>query len=192
MHNLQIRRYPYELPDRFRSVRDLGGRPCPQAMFVRTLGRWFAPVAPSTSTPWPSSPTLGPSTGAVTAPCPAQTPPPNPDCCRTLRQTVLSGVRVADHEVTLKAPWTGSGWREHSYGGFGGGHSPFHRAFRLRQGSYYPEWLLERRRRAERTLASVVATSYLLGHAAGGETGGVPWRDEAEQVPGQRDGGGAG
>jgi putative transposase len=34
---------------------------------------------------------------------------------------------------------------------------------RLRQGSYYPEWLLERRRRAERALATVVATSYLLG-----------------------------
>jgi putative transposase len=34
---------------------------------------------------------------------------------------------------------------------------------RLRSGSYYPEWLLERRRRAERALASVVATSYLLG-----------------------------
>ena len=30
---------------------------------------------------------------------------------------------------------------------------------RLRSGSYYPEWLLERRRRAERALASVVATS---------------------------------
>jgi putative transposase len=30
-------------------------------------------------------------------------------------------------------------------------------------GSYYPEWLLERRRRAERALATVVATSYLLG-----------------------------
>jgi transposase-like protein len=34
---------------------------------------------------------------------------------------------------------------------------------KLREGSYYPEWLLERRRRAERALASVVATSYLLG-----------------------------
>jgi putative transposase len=34
---------------------------------------------------------------------------------------------------------------------------------KLRSGSYYPEWLLERRRRAERALASVVATSYLLG-----------------------------
>jgi putative transposase len=34
---------------------------------------------------------------------------------------------------------------------------------KLRQGSYYPEWLLERRRRAERALATVVATLYLLG-----------------------------
>src|SRR5450631_1169230 len=34
---------------------------------------------------------------------------------------------------------------------------------KLRQGTYYPEWLLERRRRAERALAAVVATSYLLG-----------------------------
>ncbi len=34
---------------------------------------------------------------------------------------------------------------------------------KLRTGSYYPEWLLERRRRAEQALISVVATSYLLG-----------------------------
>ncbi|WP_045875773.1 IS256 family transposase [Pseudofrankia sp. DC12] len=34
---------------------------------------------------------------------------------------------------------------------------------RLRQGSYFPEWLLTRRRRAEQALISVVATSYLLG-----------------------------
>jgi putative transposase len=33
---------------------------------------------------------------------------------------------------------------------------------KLRSGSYYAKWLLERRRRAERALASVVATSYLL------------------------------
>ena len=31
------------------------------------------------------------------------------------------------------------------------------------EGSYFPDWLLERRRRAERALISVVATSYLLG-----------------------------
>src|SRR5689334_3690862 len=34
---------------------------------------------------------------------------------------------------------------------------------RLRQGSYFPDWLLERRKRAERALTSVVATCYLLG-----------------------------
>ena len=34
---------------------------------------------------------------------------------------------------------------------------------KLREGSYFPEWLLQRRRRAEQALVSVVATSYLLG-----------------------------
>ena len=34
---------------------------------------------------------------------------------------------------------------------------------KLRQGTYFPEWLLERRRRAEQAMISVVATSYLLG-----------------------------
>jgi putative transposase len=34
---------------------------------------------------------------------------------------------------------------------------------KLRTGSYFPDWLLERRRRAESALVTVVATSYLLG-----------------------------
>jgi transposase-like protein len=34
---------------------------------------------------------------------------------------------------------------------------------KLRTGSYFPTWLLERRRRAEQALISVVATAYLLG-----------------------------
>jgi putative transposase len=34
---------------------------------------------------------------------------------------------------------------------------------KLRTGSYFPEWLLQRRKRAERALTSVVATCYLLG-----------------------------
>ena len=34
---------------------------------------------------------------------------------------------------------------------------------KLGQGSYFPDWLLERRRRAEAALTSVVATCYLLG-----------------------------
>ena len=34
---------------------------------------------------------------------------------------------------------------------------------KLREGTYFPEWLLERRKRAEGALISVVATCYLLG-----------------------------
>jgi transposase-like protein len=34
---------------------------------------------------------------------------------------------------------------------------------KLRSGSYFPDWLLTHRRRAEQALVSVVATSYLLG-----------------------------
>lgn len=42
---------------------------------------------------------------------------------------------------------------------------------KLREGSYFPEWLLERRRRAEAALTSVVATCYLLGSRLAGWTG---------------------
>jgi len=47
---------------------------------------------------------------------------------------------------------------------------------KLRKGSYFPDWLLTPRRRAEKALTSVVATSYLLGvsDAADGEAGGDP------------------
>jgi putative transposase len=34
---------------------------------------------------------------------------------------------------------------------------------KVRFGSYFPDWLLQRRKRAERALTSVVATCYLLG-----------------------------
>jgi hypothetical protein len=39
---------------------------------------------------------------------------------------------------------------------------------KLRTGSYFPDWLLPHRRRAEQALVSVVATSYLLGCRRGG------------------------
>jgi len=61
--------------------------------------------------------------GAVTAPCSAQTPPPNPIAAESCGSRVLSGGGGADHAVTPQAPLTGSGCREHSYGGFGGGHT---------------------------------------------------------------------
>ena len=34
---------------------------------------------------------------------------------------------------------------------------------KLRSGTYFPDWLIERRRRAARALTTVVATCYLLG-----------------------------
>ena len=42
---------------------------------------------------------------------------------------------------------------------------------KLRHGSYFPDWLLERRKRAERALTTVVATCYLLGSPPSGWTG---------------------
>jgi hypothetical protein len=61
---------------------------------------------------------------------------------------------------------------------------------RLRSGSYFPDWPLERRRRAEAALTSVVATCYLLGvpGPADGEAGGDPRHHPAVQIASQRDG----
>jgi hypothetical protein len=53
-------------------------------------------------------------------------PSPEPDSCRTIRQTGSVKGRRSRSRVTPKAPLTGSGCREHSYGGFGGGHPHFH------------------------------------------------------------------
>src|SRR6266851_5178851 len=62
---------------------------------------------------------------------------------------------------------------------------------KLRQGTYYPEWFLERRRRAERALATGRGDVVPAGRldAAGGEARRVPGRDEAVEVAGQRHGG---
>jgi len=47
---------------------------------------------------------------------------------------------------------------------------------KLRSGSYFPDWLLQHRRRAEQALVSVVATSYLLGCLPGGwKSSWRPW-----------------
>jgi len=56
----------------------------------------------------------------------AQTPPPNPTAAGPDASRVLSRVGVADHAVTPQAPLRGSGWRESSNGGFGGGACTFH------------------------------------------------------------------
>ena len=57
-------------------------------------------------------------------------------------------------------------------------------------GTYFPEWLLERRKRAERALTSVVATCYLLGVSTRRMDKLVqsPGHHHPVQVPGHRDG----
>ena len=88
---------------------------------VAAGSRWLMPLL-SAAGPIPR---LRGLPGDVTAPCPAQTPPPNPTAAEPDGRRVLSRGGVADHEVTPQAPLTGSGWREYSYGGFGGGHPHF-------------------------------------------------------------------
>jgi hypothetical protein len=77
-------------------------------------------------TPWSSSPSPGLFPATRPRLVLSQAPPPNPIAAEPDGRRVLSGGGAADHEVTPKAPLTGSGWREYSYGGFGGGYPHFH------------------------------------------------------------------
>ena len=87
--------------------------------------------------------TIGPSTGDVTAPGPAQTPPPNPIAARTGDGRVQSRPSSRVHEpcsstevVALRSQTglTGFGSHRSSYGGFGGGHPHFRPHARRRAG----------------------------------------------------------
>ncbi len=67
-----------------------------------------------------------PASGNPAEPRPGPGPSPEPDSCRTIRQTGSVKGRRSRSRVTPQAPLTGSGCREHSYGGFGGGHPHFY------------------------------------------------------------------
>jgi len=94
----------------------------------------------------------------------------SPDLLRELLQTFVNTLLSAEADVVCGAEYgTVSPERTNRRNGYR------HRDFdtragtvdvavpKLRQGSYFPDWLLERRKRAERALTSVVATCYLLG-----------------------------
>src|SRR3954452_22791078 len=94
----------------------------------------------------------------------------SPDLLRELLQTFINTLLSAEADVVCGAEYgTVSPERVNQRNGYR------HRDFdtragtvdlavpKLRQGSYFPDWLLERRKRAERALTSVVATCYLLG-----------------------------
>jgi putative transposase len=94
----------------------------------------------------------------------------HPDVLRELLATFIHTLMGADADALCGA---GSGQRSTERTNSRNGYR--HRQFdtragsldlaipKLRQGTYFPEWLLERRKRAERALTTVVATCYLLG-----------------------------
>jgi len=94
----------------------------------------------------------------------------SPDLLRSMLSTFIHALMSAEADAVAGAPYgTSSADRVTTRNGYR------HRDFdtragtidvaipKLRSGSYFPDWLLERRRRAEAALTSVVATSYLLG-----------------------------
>ena len=94
----------------------------------------------------------------------------SPDLVRHLLGTVINALLSAEADAVCGAEWgQASPERTNQRNGYR------HRELdtragtidvaipKLRQGSYFPDWLLERRKRAESALISVVATCYLLG-----------------------------
>jgi putative transposase len=94
----------------------------------------------------------------------------SPDLLRSMVQTFAEALMGAEADAVCGAAYgersiertnTRNGYRRREWDTRAGSVSlaiP-----KLRQGSYFPDWLLERRRRAEAALVTVVATSYLLG-----------------------------
>lgn len=94
----------------------------------------------------------------------------SPDLMRSMLTTFINALMSAEADAVCGAEYGArSEARTNSRNGYR------HRDFdtrtgtldvavpKLRQGSYFPDWLLERRRRAEAALTTVVATCYLLG-----------------------------
>jgi len=94
----------------------------------------------------------------------------SPDLMRNLLQTVINALLSADADAVVGAEW---GQRSPDRTAQRNGYR--HRDLdtrvgtidvaipKLRTGTYFPEWLLERRKRAESALITVVADCYLAG-----------------------------
>lgn len=94
----------------------------------------------------------------------------DPDLLRELVRTFVQALMSADADATCGADYgTRSPGRTNSRNGYRSrgwdtrAGSIELAVPKLRTGSYFPDWLLDRRKRAEKALVSVVATSYLLG-----------------------------
>jgi putative transposase len=93
-----------------------------------------------------------------------------PDLLRALLKTFVEALMAADADAVCGAPYrsrsdervnSGNGYRAREWDTRTG--TMELSIPKLRSGTYFPDWLLERRRRAERALTTVVATCYLLG-----------------------------
>ena len=93
-----------------------------------------------------------------------------PDVLRSLLKTFVEALMSAEADAICGAPYgvrsedrvnSRNGYRTRDWDTRTG--SMELAIPKLRSGSYFPDWLLERRRRAERALTTVVATCYLLG-----------------------------
>ncbi|HYO34359.1 MAG TPA: IS256 family transposase [Nocardioidaceae bacterium] len=94
----------------------------------------------------------------------------SPDLMRSLLQNVVNALLCADADAVVGAEWgRPSPARKTQRNGYR--HRPLDTRVgtidlavpKLRQGTYFPEWLLERRKRAEAALITVVADCYLAG-----------------------------
>ncbi len=93
-----------------------------------------------------------------------------PDVLRSLLKTFVEALMAAEADAVCGAPYgarsaervnSRNGYRPREWDTRAG---TIELAIpKLRTGSYFPDWLLERRKRAERALTTVVATCYLLG-----------------------------
>lgn len=94
----------------------------------------------------------------------------SPDLMRSLLQSVINTLLSADADAVVGAEW-GQPSPDRTAQRNGYRHRPLDTRVgtidvaipKLRTGTYYPEWLLERRKRAESALITVIADCYLAG-----------------------------
>ena len=94
----------------------------------------------------------------------------SPDLMRSLLQTMINALLSADADAVVGAEY-GRPSPDRTAQRNGYRHRPLDTRVgtidvavpKLRAGSYFPEWLLERRKRAETALITVVADCYLAG-----------------------------
>ena len=94
----------------------------------------------------------------------------SPDMMRQLLQNMINALLSADADAVCGAEW-GQPSTERVAQRNGYRHRPLDTRVgtidvavpKLRSGSYFPEWLLERRKRAEAALITVIADCYLAG-----------------------------